>query len=104
MNVHYKDYYSAKKEENSEGEKVYKEGHVKPPADWSNPNIINFLTVKDTPFQFLFGSKNFDVNQELWELEIKGETKKGTLSDWLTSALENHGIGAKTAVGYGYMS
>lgn len=83
-------------------DKWYSEG--KAPTDTMSPNPIPFLTVEDTPFQFLFGAKDFDLSQELWELEINGEMKKGTLLHWLTSALENHGIGAKTAVGYGYMS
>jgi CRISPR-associated protein Cmr6 len=66
-----------------------------------SPNPIPFLTVADTPFQFLFGSKDFEINQKLWAFEEGGEAK--TLSEWLKYALENHGIGAKTAVGYGYM-
>jgi CRISPR-associated protein Cmr6 len=93
MTPHYGDYYTDN--ENKKGIA---------PTDTMSPNPIPFLTVADTPFQFLFGSKDFDIKQELWELKINEETKKGTLFDWLKSALENHGIGAKTAVGYGYMS
>lgn len=91
MNVHYSDYYRSEKKDGK-----YKEGEVKPPADWSNPSIINFLTVKDTTFQFLLASKD----KSLEDLKIKDKT----IYKWLEEALENHGIGAKTAVGYGYMS
>lgn len=95
MNVHYKEYYESKNVEDKNGEKIYEEGSVKPPADWSNPSIINFLTVKNTTFQFLLASKDKPLN----ELKIGGKT----IEQWLTEALTEHGIGAKTAVGYGYM-
>jgi len=89
MNPHYGPYYTG-------------DGKI-PPADYHNPIPIFFLTVeKKTEFQFLFGSKDFEINQKLWAFEEGGEAK--TLSEWLKYALENHGIGAKTAVGYGYMS
>jgi len=91
MNVHYKDYYDASKEKDG----TYKAGSVKPPADWSNPTIINFLTVKETTFQFLLASKEKEINN----LKIGNKT----IVEWLKEALQNHGIGAKTAVGYGYM-
>jgi CRISPR-associated protein Cmr6 len=91
MNVHYKDYYDAVKKDGK-----YKEEKVKPPADWSNPTIINFLTIKKATFQFLLASK--DGNLTTLKIQEK------TIEEWLTEALENHGIGAKTAVGYGYMS
>ena len=48
--------------------------------------IINFLTIEDTTFQFLIGSKeNIDDFIPLFK-----------------NALQYHGIGGKTAVGYGY--
>lgn len=81
MNPHYPNWY---------GEKA------KAPLDTESPVPIFFLTVKNTPFEFLMGSKKWDLTTEtFW-----GKT----LSDWLKDALEEHGIGAKTAVGYGYMS
>lgn len=92
MNVHYKDYYDSPKEKDG----TYKKDNMKPPADWSNPTIINFLTVKNTPFQFLLASKD----DSLESLKIYGKT----IDQWLKEALEEHGIGAKTAVGYGYMT
>jgi len=80
MNPHYPDYYSDTK------------GEV-PPADWQNPIPIQFLTIgKATSFQFVIGLKK-ESNAVLLS-----QTK-----EWLKSALENKGIGAKTAVGYGYM-
>jgi CRISPR-associated protein Cmr6 len=90
MTPHYGDYYT----DNENKKRIA-------PTDTMSPNPIPFLTVADTPFQFLFGSKDFEINQKLWTFEEGGEAK--TLSEWLKFALENHGIGAKTAVGYGYM-
>ena len=77
MNPHYKDWYS--------------EGIA--PTDTQSPVPVFFLTVEDTPFQFLFGSKQMKINDPLW--------KDKNLADWLKAALAEHGIGAKTAVGYG---
>ena len=78
MNVHYPDWY----------------GKGTPPADWQSPNPIPFLTVgKDTAFQFAIGVKR----DEYLPILEKAKT-------WLKDALQNHGIGAKTAVGYGYMT
>lgn len=93
MNVHYKEYYNSQ-EKNENG--TYKAGTVKPPADWSNPSIINFLTIQKTLFQFLLGSKE---ESDLRNLKIDNKN----IVAWLTAALTQKGIGAKTAVGYGYM-
>jgi CRISPR-associated protein Cmr6 len=83
MNPHYGPYY------NGDGKT--------PPADYHNPIPIFFLTVdKKTEFQFILGSK--DSEWKDWIIAGK------TIENWLKDALENHGIGAKTAVGYGYMS
>jgi CRISPR-associated protein Cmr6 len=71
MNPHYPKYYS--------------EGQA--PADWQNPVPIKFLTVEDTKFQFYLVSKNEDLLKKSLEL--------------LKEALKYHGIGAKTALGYG---
>ncbi len=92
MNVHYKDYYDSPK--NDKG--VYVEQEMKPPADWSNPTIINFLTIKKTPFQFLISSKNRPMSK----LKLNNQN----IVEWTKEALTEHGIGAKTAVGYGYFS
>jgi len=82
MNPHYGDYYSKKEA----------------PTDTKNPVPINFLTVEDTKFRFMIGAK-----EELNSFIIKDkEEKDKTIETWLTEALQNHGLGAKTAVGYGY--
>ncbi len=96
MNPHYGPYYS-----NNEG--------TVPPADYHNPVPIPFLTVdgeKGCSFQFVLGLrrgvKDFKVSF--------GENPKyegnalDTLPLFFRCALTQHGIGAKTAVGYGYMN
>lgn len=94
----------------------YKEGSKTPPADWQNPIPIFFLTLKKTPFQFLFGYRKHIVASEFERLQdIKFPNssdsilaKEGTaievLSALLKEALDENGIGAKTAVDYGRMS
>ena len=72
MNPHYPDYY----------------GGNKPPTDHQNPRPINFLTVQETTFRFAFLAKDQNPLNEL---------KKR-----FQEALELKGVGAKTAVGYGY--
>ncbi len=86
MNPHYQPYYS----ESPKDAKT-------PPADYHNPVPVFFLTVKDCSFQFLIGTKE-ESNVFTDVIENKN------IIDWLTDALQKHGIGAKTAVGYGYMS
>ncbi|MCF8245172.1 MAG: type III-B CRISPR module RAMP protein Cmr6 [Saprospiraceae bacterium] len=72
--------------------KYYSEGL--PPADWQSPTPIHFLTVgKGTHFRFMIGLPNV-ANVEIL---------KTNLTTWLGEALQFRGIGAKTAVGYGYM-
>jgi CRISPR-associated protein Cmr6 len=75
MNVHYPDYY----------------GGNSAPTDTQSPRPIVFLTVEKTSFQFMIGCK--EKNKDLLQ----------TALDWLQKALTEKGIGAKTAVGYGYM-
>ncbi|PIE35702.1 type III-B CRISPR module RAMP protein Cmr6 [candidate division KSB3 bacterium] len=91
MNPHYGPYYS--------------EGDKKPPADYHSPNPITFLTVKQgTQFEFYLGirpSENYKPKHH-WlggKLSLLDLAKKS-----LQQALSEHGIGAKTAVGYGYFS
>ncbi|MGE4518021.1 MAG: type III-B CRISPR module RAMP protein Cmr6 [Desulfobacteraceae bacterium] len=74
MNVHYPDYYSKDKN----------------PTDDQNPNPIIFLTIKNTKFKFLLGSKDENLLEK---------SKK-----YLSESLSEHGLGAKTAVGYGLWS
>ena len=89
MNPHYGPYYS-----NSMG-KI-------PPADYHNPNPIFFLTVEDTEFRFILGineKANTDVQKGIFE----GKRPLEVTCEYIKKALSEHGIGAKTAVGYGYM-
>jgi len=84
MNPHYTPYYQPKSK-------------TEYPADYHKPVPVNFLTVTDTTFSFTIGvRKGIDENQRKHLLE--------TTQKWLKGALEEQGIGAKTAVGYGYMS
>jgi CRISPR-associated protein Cmr6 len=76
MNVHYPDYYG---------------GGSSAPTDTQSPRPILFLTVHETSFQFMLGCKEDDKKY------------LSVAFDWLKKALTEKGIGAKTAVGYGYM-
>lgn len=84
MNVHYQDYYS-----DNNGRKA--------PTDYQRTNPIPFLTVSGSPFQFILGAREKVIIED-------GKIDNKSISDWLKEALESHGIGAKTAVGYGYFS
>ncbi|MCB9282940.1 MAG: type III-B CRISPR module RAMP protein Cmr6 [Lewinellaceae bacterium] len=110
MNVHYPKYYG---------------GQGKPPADHDSPNPIHFLTISKCdanrqPLEFSFALATRE-NPGITDGTLKngmealckkdGDWRKGlsaesTILDvahyWLHSALTSHGIGAKTAVGYGY--
>jgi len=89
MNPHYMPYYS----------------NGEPPADYHDPKPIPFLTVKrGTVFQFLFGVKEKECADKMIESgQFHGRKPSDVVKEWLKKALEEHGIGAKTAVGYGYM-
>jgi len=76
----------------------------KAPDDTQMPVPVPFLTVADTTFQFIIGSRKFKLDEPLWEFELNEKKEKLTLVKWLQAALEHHGIGAKTAVGYGYFA
>ena len=76
MNPHYGDYYSDEK------------GEI-PPADYLNPTPIKFLTVKPGTV-FIFNAL-IPKNSDFFE-SVKIAFRK---------ALEDEGVGAKTAVGYG---
>lgn len=82
LNPHYGEYYEKKK----------------PPADYLEPVPVNFLALQNTKFQFILATHNNE--------EVEWEGKKIKLLDlaWnLTNeALTESGVGAKTAVGYGY--
>lgn len=108
MNNHYQSYY---------------EGGT-PPADWINPNPVFFLTVRNGKYCFQIGVKK-SGNLSPESLKATGLIEKDDsgiyqnsdwginlnktndilyiTTAWLKSALEHHGIGAKTAIGYGMM-
>lgn len=87
MNVHYPDYY----------------GDDKPPADYQNPRPIYFLTVKETRFEFMIGIKGKN-NATIKNGKFKDKRPLELAFEYMRKALSEYGIGAKTAVGYGYMN
>ncbi len=88
MNVHYPKYYR--------GEENYA-------ADWESPNPVFFLTVVDTEFQgVIIVNKRFFNKLEKTET-YTAERLANEAIKLVRDALENHGIGAKTSVGYGYL-
>jgi CRISPR-associated protein Cmr6 len=62
-----------------------------PPADWQDPNPIYFLTVQNTKFLFAVAARRKESKDYV-----------STAMNWLKKGLEELGIGAKTAAGYGY--
>ena len=90
MNPHYSQYYGPES---------------KPPADWQDPVPVNFLTVQGTTFEFFVGVAS-EKNQEIKDSTspFYKQTLLGVVQDQLPEALSMHGLGAKTAVGYGYFS
>lgn len=76
--------------------KWYSEGEA--PSDTQKLTPIPFLTVAEgTEFQFIVGKKG---NKGLLNKPFRDKT----IIEWLKEALSEHGIGAKTAVGYGYFN
>lgn len=72
------------------------------PTEYEDPNPVFFLTVSNADFKFIIASrkKNYEkINdgtfKDLYPIDV--------IKKYLPEALRNHGIGAKTAVGYGYM-
>ncbi len=89
MNPHYGPYYSDSS------------GNV-PPADYHSPKPIPFLTVEDTEFKFIIGIKEKD-NTAIENGIFEGKYPLEIGFEGMKKALNEHGIGAKTAVGYGYL-
>ncbi|HLP92879.1 MAG TPA: type III-B CRISPR module RAMP protein Cmr6 [Saprospiraceae bacterium] len=87
MNPHYGDYYGSKADK------------VKAPVDYGNPVPIPFLTVENTSFQFLVGTSKEDFKVEFG---LSQEKFSQFIEKHLPLALQENGIGAKTAIGYGY--
>lgn len=99
MNVHYSNWY--------------KEVGYQPPTDTQMPIPIPFLTIDNhNNLTFTFNIaitenqplRNFNESIDLQGTNLIGDSLLDFANYWLKNALENHGIGAKTAVGYGYMS
>lgn len=89
MNPHYGPYYSDKSDK-----------PTKPPADYYNPVPIFFLTVEETAFQFIVAIREQD--NETGRIGSVGASYFDLGKQFLKEALTQKGIGAKTAVGYGY--
>lgn len=88
MNPHYSQYYSDKTGES-------------PPTDDDKPKPITFLTVENTRFRFILGIKE-KGNKPLSGVVFSGKKPLEEACSMLQKALSEHGIGAKTAAGYGY--
>ena len=95
MTPHYGDYYSDNDSK-------------QPPADYLSPTPIPFLTVKDKSFVFNFGIKKQEFKELTQKSKLADEMKEIGILEFIekiaVQALSNYGIGAKTAVGYGYMT
>jgi CRISPR-associated protein Cmr6 len=77
MNPHYPKYYSEQQA----------------PSDWQNPVPIPFLTLEQAIFIFSLAVKKSEFGDDQF---------LHTTAKWLKHALQEHGLDAKTAVGYGY--
>ena len=85
MTPHYGPYYSEKKT----------------PGDYYSPIPIPFLTVENTPFEFIFGY-NKKYKEVFSKIDGINTPIEEEVSSWMKKALSENGIGSKTAVGYGY--
>ncbi len=62
------------------------------PSGWMNSMPNNFLTIEKTGFGFSLALKKKEKDRELLDHTV----------NWLKKGLQEHGVGAKTSVGYGY--
>lgn len=69
------------------------------PADYHSPVPVFFLTVEDTGFDFFFGLKE---DKEIQQGVFSGKKQSEVIKQAIQSALTAHGLGAKTALGYGF--
>lgn len=95
MNPHYRDYYM----------------DAKPPTDDQDPTPIHFLTVRNTSFTFWLGDDGRGTMPDPSDSKLADatpETAQESLlevaSHWLGRTLTEHGVGAKTAAGYGFFT
>jgi len=89
MNNHYQPYYNPQRDKNPN------------PVDTHDPNPVNFMTLKNTKFELTISTKD---NIKIKEEKFKDRDILTLVKEELSSALEVFGIGAKTAVGYGYFN
>lgn len=85
MTPHYKEYYGDKKDKIA-------------PTDTQDPNPIPFLVVTGEFKFFVAVKKNTKLKIKYKEFLLLDFVERG-----LEKSLQNYGIGAKTAVGYGYL-
>jgi CRISPR-associated protein Cmr6 len=76
---------------------------TKPPADYYNPVPIFFLVVENTEFEFIIGI-NEKYNDAFQNGVFEGSHPLDLIYEYVKKALCEHGVGAKTAVGYGYLN
>ena len=62
-----------------------------------------FLTVENTEFKFITGI-NEKYNTAIQKRRFEGKRPLEVTYEYIKKALNEHGIGANTAVGYGYMN
>jgi len=87
MNNHYQPYYNPQRNKNPN------------PVDTHDPNPVNFMTLKNAKFEITIATKeNIKINEGLF----KYKDTLAVVKEELSNSLESFGIGAKTAVGYGY--
>jgi CRISPR-associated protein Cmr6 len=94
MNVHYQDYYEGKSS----------------PGDWLSPNPIMFLSAKGGLFKVAVGCREQYIQAGKDKIMVE-KTALGSFPNlldcavhWIEAAFRDHGIGAKTAIGYGRMN
>ena len=87
INPHYSQYYSKND----------------PPGDYHNPMPVSFLTVIKTSFAFYIGIRKGD-NKVITSGRLVDQTPLEVASAWLYHTLTEHGLGAKSSVGYGVMT
>lgn len=82
----------------------YNDPDKNPPADYYNPIPIPFVVVKDCTFNFIFGIKRKPNPTVMSNSKLNTNNFKDIIKlieSWFNKALTEHGIGAKTSVGYG---
>lgn len=73
------------------------------PTDEFSTNPIPFYTVKNTKFNFLFALTKEEIRMNEEKI-IYAQDLKNFVPKLVKEALEEHGLGAKTSLGYGYFN